>query len=66
MLVTHDPKVAAYAHRVIRIVDGQVESDENDESKVVESVLADPAHDCGEPVEAACAVDLPARRIAVA
>ena len=28
LLVTHDPKVAAYAHRVIRIVDGQIESDE--------------------------------------
>lgn len=27
VLVTHDPKVAAYAHRTIRIVDGQVESD---------------------------------------
>jgi macrolide transport system ATP-binding/permease protein len=29
ILVTHDPKVATYAHRVIRISDGQVESDEN-------------------------------------
>jgi macrolide transport system ATP-binding/permease protein len=27
LLVTHDPKVAAYAHRVIRIVDGQIASD---------------------------------------
>jgi macrolide transport system ATP-binding/permease protein len=27
ILVTHDPKVASYAHRVIRIVDGQIESD---------------------------------------
>ena len=27
LLVTHDPKVAAYAHRVIRIVDGQIDSD---------------------------------------
>jgi ABC-type lipoprotein export system ATPase subunit/ABC-type antimicrobial peptide transport system permease subunit len=27
ILVTHDPKVAAYAHRTIRIVDGQIESD---------------------------------------
>lgn len=28
VLVTHDPKVAASAHRVIRIADGQVEGDE--------------------------------------
>ena len=28
VLVTHDPKVAAYAHRTIRIVDGTIESDE--------------------------------------
>ena len=27
ILVTHDPKVAAFAHRTIRIVDGLVESD---------------------------------------
>jgi macrolide transport system ATP-binding/permease protein len=28
VLVTHDPKVAAYAHRTIRIVDGTIEGDE--------------------------------------
>ena len=28
VLVTHDPQVAAYAHRTIRIVDGQVVADE--------------------------------------
>ena len=28
ILVTHDPKVAAYAHRTIRIADGRVEGDE--------------------------------------
>ena len=28
ILVTHDPKVAAYAHRTIRIVDGLIEGDE--------------------------------------
>jgi macrolide transport system ATP-binding/permease protein len=28
ILVTHDPKVASYAHRVIHIEDGQIESDE--------------------------------------
>jgi macrolide transport system ATP-binding/permease protein len=27
ILVTHDPNVAAYAHRIIRIHDGQIESD---------------------------------------
>ena len=41
VLVTHDPKVAAYAHRTIRIVDGQVDSDDaqNEEQKGI--VLAD-------------------------
>ena len=29
VLVTHDPQVAAYAHRTIRIVDGTIESDES-------------------------------------
>ncbi|MEN6458140.1 MAG: ABC transporter permease [Thermoguttaceae bacterium] len=28
VLVTHDPKVATYAHRTIRIVDGMIEADE--------------------------------------
>ena len=28
ILVTHDPKVAAYAHRTIRIADGLMEGDE--------------------------------------
>jgi macrolide transport system ATP-binding/permease protein len=28
VLVTHDPKVAAYAHRTIRIADGRIEGDE--------------------------------------
>ena len=28
VLVTHDPKVAAYAHRTIRIVEGMIEGDE--------------------------------------
>ena len=28
ILVTHDPKVAAYAHRTIRIADGRIEGDE--------------------------------------
>jgi macrolide transport system ATP-binding/permease protein len=32
ILVTHDPKVAAYAHRTIRIVDGQVADGENGDS----------------------------------
>ncbi|MHB1038303.1 MAG: ABC transporter permease [Pirellulales bacterium] len=28
VLVTHDPNVAAFAHRTIRVVDGQIEADE--------------------------------------
>jgi ABC-type antimicrobial peptide transport system permease subunit/ABC-type multidrug transport system ATPase subunit len=41
ILVTHDPKVASYAHRTIRITDGLIESDGPSES-----VLAGP-HLCG-------------------
>jgi macrolide transport system ATP-binding/permease protein len=37
VLVTHDPKVAAYAHRVIHISDGQIERDESNQR---------PASDC--------------------
>ena len=33
MLVTHDPKVAAYAHRTIHVVDGMIESDENNPAR---------------------------------
>jgi ABC-type antimicrobial peptide transport system permease subunit len=32
ILVTHDPKVAAYAHRTIRLCDGQIESDQRQSS----------------------------------
>ncbi len=32
LLVTHDPQVAAYAHRIIRIVDGRIERDERGEA----------------------------------
>jgi len=28
LMVTHEPDMAAYAHRVIRFVDGRVDSDE--------------------------------------
>jgi macrolide transport system ATP-binding/permease protein len=38
VLVTHDPKVADYANRMIRIVDGMVESDEPNPS--IESIPA--------------------------
>ena len=42
VLVTHDPKVAAYAHRTIRIVDGMVEGDEvNPSAPEVESSRLD-------------------------
>jgi len=33
VLVTHDPNVAVFAHRTIRIVDGMVEGDEANPSK---------------------------------
>jgi macrolide transport system ATP-binding/permease protein len=32
VLVTHDPKVASYAHRTIRVVDGMVENDDGNSS----------------------------------
>ncbi len=33
ILVTHDPKVASYAHRIIRIADGLIESDTANRSR---------------------------------
>ena len=44
LLVTHDPKVAAYAHRVVRIVDGRIDSDESAPSDVKPD-LADIPHE---------------------
>jgi macrolide transport system ATP-binding/permease protein len=40
VLVTHDPNVAAYAHRTIRIVDGTIEADEMNPSNPRESGVA--------------------------
>jgi macrolide transport system ATP-binding/permease protein len=40
ILVTHDPSVAAYAHRIIRIHDGQIESDEDTPLEVHEGDVA--------------------------
>ena len=40
VLVTHDPHVAAYAHRIIRISDGQVESEESRASQAPETAPA--------------------------
>jgi macrolide transport system ATP-binding/permease protein len=50
VLVTHDPKVAAYAHRVIHISDGEIERDESNHRPAAdcpatdgaESIVADP------------------------
>ncbi len=40
LLVTHDPDVAAYAHRTIRIVDGMIEADESVSRENTPSVSA--------------------------
>ena len=40
VLVTHDPNVAAYAHRTIRIVDGTIEGDEMNPAKPAENGVA--------------------------
>lgn len=40
VLVTHDPSVAAYAHRTIHITDGLVEGDEQNISRPLESAVA--------------------------
>ena len=44
VLVTHDPKVAAYAHRTIRIVDGMIEGDETNPSNPREIGAAPEPH----------------------
>jgi macrolide transport system ATP-binding/permease protein len=73
LLVTHDPKVAAYAHRVIRIADGRVESDE-DGSAAGETPRKDRDEECetaktelpsmpaGDQASAVRAAPFPARR----
>ncbi len=45
LLVTHDPNVAKYAHRTIRIVDGMIETSENPapEKPVLEALASDRA-----------------------
>jgi macrolide transport system ATP-binding/permease protein len=43
VLVTHDPQVAAYAHRTIRIVDGVIEGDEQNPSSQPHATAAPPA-----------------------
>lgn len=42
ILVTHDPNVASYAHRTIRIQDGQIESDESNRKPSAPSPKATP------------------------
>jgi len=44
ILVTHDPNVAAYAHRTIRIVDGTIEGDEMNPSNLREIGVASEPH----------------------
>jgi macrolide transport system ATP-binding/permease protein len=44
VLVTHDPNVAAYAHRTMRIVDGTIENDEMNPSNPRESGVASEPH----------------------
>ncbi len=41
ILVTHDPKVAAYAHRVVRIADGLIERDDSQTPEGSDSSAAD-------------------------
>ncbi len=52
VLVTHDPNVAAYAHRIIRITDGTIEGDERTQSS--------PAHS---QMKAAAKASLPAEAL---
>ena len=66
VLVTHDPKVAAFAHRVIHIADGQIESDEasaeNVDAAIVAPVAATVEPNVGEPTEPRVGLPVLARR----
>ena len=43
VLVTHDPDVAAYAHRTVHIVDGRIENDTSHEPLRVEAAVETPS-----------------------
>jgi macrolide transport system ATP-binding/permease protein len=61
VLVTHDPQVAAYAHRTIRIVDGMIEGDEVNASQLHAAIASTPESDgpaAEGPGEAAAAPDI--------
>ena len=66
VLVTHDPKVAAFAHRVIHIADCQIESDEasaeNVDAAMAAPVAATVEPNVGEPTELRVGSPVLARR----
>jgi macrolide transport system ATP-binding/permease protein len=71
ILVTHDPKVAAYANRVIRITDGQVESDDAQEREPLSASGNGNGDGAGSPLDPApaaahCAVAEPHARVIAA
>ncbi len=43
VLVTHDPKVASYVHRVVHVVDGLIESDQAPRSETSDGADVEPA-----------------------
>jgi macrolide transport system ATP-binding/permease protein len=50
VLVTHDPKVAAFAHRTIQIVDGQIDNDGDPAAHLLGTEVS-PAHDSSQPAD---------------
>jgi hypothetical protein len=65
-MVTHEPDMAAYARRVVRFVDGKVDSDGSNAARVVVPEAELPTGTASSPVSDAAPAPSPAPSLATA